>query len=102
MKLWHFQMVTMHVRLLFLRQSWHLQSSGVVAHNMRQLLLQISVTGVGAYYVLQHQMTVGAMIAAGIIVGRALSPFENAIASWKGFVTARKSLSRLNESLKNS
>jgi len=65
-------------------------------------VVQISVTGVGAYYVLQHQMTTGGMIAAGILVGRALSLFENAIASWKGFVTARKSLSRLTKSLENS
>lgn len=64
--------------------------------------LQIAVTGVGAYYVLQHQMTVGAMIASGILVGRALAPFENAIASWKGFVSARKSFSRLTDSLSNS
>ncbi|MCE3232977.1 MAG: alkaline protease secretion ATP-binding protein AprD [Rickettsiaceae bacterium] len=65
-------------------------------------MVQISITGVGAYYVLQHQMTVGGMIAAGILVGRALSPFENAISSWKGFVTARKSLSRLTKSLENA
>jgi PrtD family type I secretion system ABC transporter len=65
-------------------------------------MVQISVTGVGAYYVLQHQMTTGGMIAAGILVGRALSPFENAIASWKGFLTARKSLSRLTKSLETS
>lgn len=72
-----------------------------VTRFVRQLV-QISVTGVGAYYVLKHEMTIGAMIAAGILVGRALSPFENAIASWKGFVSARKSLERLTKSLENS
>ena len=67
-----------------------------------RLAIQTLVTGVGAYYVLQHQMSVGAMIASGILVGRALAPFETAIGSWKGFVSARKSLKRLTESLQKS
>lgn len=67
-----------------------------------RLAVQVAVTGVGAYYVLQTQMSVGAMIASGILVGRALAPFETAIGSWKGFISARKSLKRLTESLQNS
>jgi PrtD family type I secretion system ABC transporter len=67
-----------------------------------RLAIQTLVTGVGAYYVLQHQMSVGAMIASGILVGRTLAPFETAIGSWKGFVSARKSLKRLTESLQKS
>lgn len=67
-----------------------------------RMIVQIAVTGTGAYYVLQAEMTIGAMIAAGILVGRALAPFENAISSWKSFVSARKSIDRLNESLKDS
>jgi PrtD family type I secretion system ABC transporter len=67
-----------------------------------RLAVQVAVTGTGAYYVLQTQMSVGAMIAAGILVGRALAPFETAIGSWKGFISARKSLKRLSESLDKS
>ena len=67
-----------------------------------RLAVQVGVTGVGAYYVLQAQMSVGAMIAAGILVGRALAPFETAIGSWKGFISARKSLKRLSASLEHS
>ena len=67
-----------------------------------RLMIQISVTGTGAYFVLQHEMTVGGMIAAGILVGRAMAPFENAIASWKSFVMARKARQRLLTSLEKS
>lgn len=67
-----------------------------------RLAIQVGVTGIGAYYVLQAQMSVGAMIASGILVGRALAPFETAIGSWKGFISARKSLKRLNQSLEHS
>ncbi len=64
--------------------------------------IQLAVTGVGAYFVLKNEMTVGGMIAAGILVGRALTPVETAITSWKGFVSARKSLDKLTKSLGES
>jgi PrtD family type I secretion system ABC transporter len=64
-----------------------------------RLLLQISATGIGGYLVLHNEMTVGAMIASGILAGRALAPFETAIVSWKGFVSFRTSLSHLLESI---
>jgi len=64
-----------------------------------RLLLQVAITGVGGYLVLENKITVGGIIAGSIIVGRALAPFENSIASWKGFISARKSYSRLRDSL---
>ncbi|MDB2414934.1 type I secretion system permease/ATPase [Rickettsiales bacterium] len=67
-----------------------------------RMSIQIAVTGMGAYFTLKAEMTVGSMIASGILVGRALAPFENAIASWKSFVQARKSFSRLSKSLERA
>jgi ATP-binding cassette subfamily C protein EexD len=37
------------------------------------------------------------MIAGSILLGRALSPIDQMIGAWKGFVTARAQYSRLNE-----
>ncbi len=62
-----------------------------------RLILQILVTGLGAYLVLKGEMSVGAIIACSSISGRALAPFEQAIMSWKGFLTCRQSYNRLNE-----
>lgn len=62
-----------------------------------RLILQILVTGVGAYLVLKNEMSVGAIIACSSISGRALAPFEQAIMSWKGFLNCRQAYSRLNE-----
>ena len=47
--------------------------------------LQSFVLGLGAYLVLQQQATAGIIIAASIIVARALAPVELAVANWRGF-----------------
>lgn len=64
-----------------------------------RLILQIAVTGISAYLVLNNSISTGALIASSILVARAMAPFENAISSWKGFIVARKSYDRIEKSL---
>ena len=45
----------------------------------------------GAYLVIEGEVTGGVMIASSILLGRALAPVELAIANWKGFIGARQS-----------
>lgn len=47
-----------------------------------RLLLQSTMLGLGAYLVLQDQMTPGAMIAGSILLGRALAPIETMLNQW--------------------
>ncbi len=55
-----------------------------------RLLLQSAMLGLGAYLVLQNELTAGAMIAGSILMGRALAPIELAIGQWTLVQRARK------------
>lgn len=64
-----------------------------------RMVLQSAVLGLGAYLVIHGQTTAGVMIAASILVSRALAPIEIAIAHWRGFVGSRQSATRLSSQL---
>ena len=61
-----------------------------------RLLLQSAILGFGAYLVIRQEITAGSMIAASIMMGRALAPIETAIANWRTFIAARQSTTRLS------
>src|SRR3546814_6326450 len=69
----------------------------MAASKFVRLFVQIAVLAFGAALVLEQELSAGAMIAASIIMGRALAPLEQAIGGWKQAVQDRKS-TRLNSS----
>ena len=64
-----------------------------------RLTVQVAIMGVGVYLAIQQVITPGVMIAASIILGRALAPVEQMIGTWKGFVSAREAYHRINKAM---
>lgn len=62
-----------------------------------RLFVQSFILGLGAYVVLQQEMSSGGMIGASILLGRALAPVEQLIGSWKSLVAARDAYARLRQ-----
>ena len=70
----------------------------VVTKTLR-LFLQSAMLGLGAYLVLRGELTAGAMIAASILLGRALAPIELLIGQWPLVLRARQGWSSLSKLL---
>ena len=60
-----------------------------------RLLLQSAILGPGAWLALSGKLTPGMMIAASIMIGRALAPVEQAITARQGLINAQAAWGRL-------
>lgn len=64
-----------------------------------RIAFQSGVLGLGALLVIEQQLTPGGMIAASILLGRALTPVDAVIGQWRNLVQARGAYARLGELL---
>ncbi|WP_253261919.1 type I secretion system permease/ATPase [Ramlibacter montanisoli] len=65
-----------------------------ISKNFR-IAMQSVILGTGAWLVIEGTATPGAMIAASILMGRALGPVDQAIGAWKQVVATRAAWDRL-------
>lgn len=75
------------------------QGSYSAATKTFRMFLQSAMLALGAYLVLQNEVTAGAMIASSILMGRALAPIETSVAQWALVQAARKSWDKLSKLL---
>jgi len=62
-----------------------------------RLAVQTSLLCIGAWLAIEREISPGAMMAASIIMGRALAPVEQAVGQWKRLVAFRTSYGRLED-----
>jgi len=65
------------------------------AARMTRQALQIAMLALGAWLVLNEKASPGIMVAATILLGRALQPVEQLISGWKATIEARSAWERL-------
>jgi PrtD family type I secretion system ABC transporter len=87
-----------HEQLLDAQEQQTLTSSrlSALARTLRQIL-QVAMLAVGAWLVIDMQASSGIMIAATILLSRALQPVEYLISGWRMLTDARGAWRRLNE-----
>jgi PrtD family type I secretion system ABC transporter len=66
---------------------------------MIRMIVQSAMLGLGAYLAIKAEISGGSIIAASILTARALSPVDQALANWRGFVAARHGYRRLRQFL---
>ena len=84
--------------------SWQARASdraGIVIASTKfvRMFLQTAILGTGAYLAIQKEISPGSMIAASIIIGRALAPVELVVGNWKGLTAARNGYRRIKQLL---
>jgi len=80
---------------LYARLAERAATHGAIARFVRSAM-QSLVLGLGALIALRHEFSPGAMIAGSILVGRALAPLDQIIASWRAFESAHAAFRRLS------
>lgn len=80
----------------------HLAANISAVTRVIRLTLQSLVLGFAAYLVLRNELSPGMMIAASILLGRALAPVEQVIGGWKSFRGALSAYERLNKLLNST
>ena len=64
-----------------------------------RMFLQSAILALGAYLVIQQEISAGSIVAASILAGRALAPIDQVISGWKHIKRAMLARKRLNEYL---
>ena len=67
-----------------------------------RMILNLMITGVGAWYVIHDDITIGTMVAANVLSARGLAPLETMIGAWKGLVGARIAVDGINRMLEGA
>lgn len=61
------------------------------------MITTVAMTSVGALAILDQSMSIGALVAANMLAARIISPFQQLVANWRGFIATRGAIQRLDQ-----
>ena len=84
--------------------SHHLSAADVsgtmsVISKVTRLFLQSLMLAAGAYYAVAGEISAGVIVAASIILSRALAPIEQIVGQWRNIIVVRQGYGRLSKAL---
>ena len=95
-----------------LRPLWEERQAGAIEHSIRRgaisdgyvnlggaltLVANVAVTTIGAIYIIDHQLSMGALIACNMLSARLYGPINQLVGAWRGFGSFRQAVGRLGE-----
>jgi len=95
-----------------LRPLWEDRQAAAIEHSIRRgaaadgfvnlgqtltMLGSVGLTTVGALYIIDHELSMGALIACNMLSGRLYGPINQLVGAWKGFSAFRQSVDRLGD-----
>lgn len=113
-KLRNAEVVEAHGMVQALRRRWWAKQVGFLANQARAEDVEERMTATtkqvrygvnslaiaaGAILVIEGELTMGAMIAAGLLMGRVTAPADALMSSWRGFHMAKSALTRVTDLL---
>ncbi len=67
-----------------------------------RMTMQLAIYATGAVLIIRNEVSVGTLMAASILLGRLLAPFDSMITDWRQWVTAAQAWKRVRELLQSS
>ncbi|WP_417518111.1 peptidase domain-containing ABC transporter [Minwuia sp.] len=61
------------------------------------IMTTVALTTVGAVAILNQELSIGALVAANMLGGRIVQPFQQLIGNWRTYMATRQSLRRLTD-----
>jgi len=95
-----------------LRPLWEERQAAAIEHSIRRgaaadgfvnlgqtltMLGSVGLTTVGALYIIDHELSMGALIACNMLSGRLYGPINQLVGAWKSFSAFRQSVDRLGD-----
>lgn len=78
-----------------------IQTRNQAVNKFVRYTMQSLILAAAALLAIQGKVSIGSMIAANVLIARALQPFDVIVGTWKQYIQARQSVSRLNALLES-